>query len=201
MPKVFGEFFDVLPYVRDSLEIIFTPTVHPVRQRWSTNRLSAQFIADYFSAFLPIEESEPDSDRRMKEAKGAVSYVANELLENAMKFNYLESELKVEFAIYFLENRSEKDSDLTVVLHVTNSLSPVAQEKFQAFLIELFAGDPEVFYITQVERSLSEENAQSSGLGFLTMINDYSAKLGWKFEKVSVEPEIFKVTTMVQIKV
>ena len=118
-----------------------------------------------------------------------------------MKFNYAESKLKVKFAIYFLEKRSEEDSGITVVLLATNSLSPVAQEKFQAFLVELFAGDPEILYITQVEKSLSEENAQSSGLGFLTMINDYSAKLGWKFETVSVEPEVLTVTTMVQIKV
>ena len=201
MPKVFGEFFDILPYVRDSLEINFTPTTHPVRQRWSTNRLSAQFIADYFSAFLPIDDNQPDSDRRLREARGSVSYIANELLENAMKFNHSESKMKVKFAIYFLEKMPEEDSGITVVLMATNSLSPIAQEKFQAFLVKLFAGDPEILYITQVEKSLSEENSQSSGLGFLTMINDYSAKLGWKFETVSVEPQVLTVTTMVQIKV
>ncbi|MGK7893367.1 MAG: ATP-binding protein, partial [Xenococcus sp. (in: cyanobacteria)] len=121
MAEVFGEFFDVLPYVRDSLEITFTPSAYPVRRRWSTNRLSAQFIADYFAAFIPIYENEPDSERRLKEAKKVVSYIANELLENAMKFNYLESELKIKFAIYFLENRSEEDSEVTIVLHATNS--------------------------------------------------------------------------------
>lgn len=201
MAEVFGEFFDVLPYVRDSLEITFTPSAYPVRRRWSTNRLSAQFIADYFAAFIPIYENEPDSERRLKEAKKVVSYIANELLENAMKFNYLESELKIKFAIYFLENRSEEDSEVTIVLHATNSLSSEAKEKFQAFLTRLLACDPEELYITQVEQSLEEENSQASGLGFLTMINDYSAKLGWKFETVSVEPQILTVTTMVQVKI
>ncbi|MGK7896184.1 MAG: ATP-binding protein, partial [Xenococcus sp. (in: cyanobacteria)] len=80
-------------------------------------------------------------------------------------------------------------------------LSSEAKEKFQAFLTRLLACDPEELYITQVEQSLEEENSQASGLGFLTMINDYSAKLGWKFETVSVEPQILTVTTMVQVKI
>ena len=39
----------------------------------------------------------------------------------------------------------------------------------------------------------------SSKLGFLTMIVDYSAQLGWKFEQL--ESEIVLVTTMVQLVV
>ena len=201
MPKLFGEFFDVLPYVQDSLEITFTPAVHRLEQRWSTNRLSAQFIADYFSAFLPIDNNEPDGDRKIREAKEVVRYLANELLENAMKFNHPESKLKVKFAIYLLRYRPEEDSEITIVIHVTNSLSPEAEAKFQAFLVKLLASDPEELYMAQVEKSLEQENSQASGLGFLTMINDYSAKLGWKFETFSVDPKILTVTTMVQIKV
>lgn len=201
MPKVFGEFCDVLPYIQDSLEIIFNPGEHTVRQRSSTNRLSAQFIADYCSACLPIEQQTPNSDRRIKETKGVISYVANELLENAIKFSDLKSKYKVRFGIYFLKDSSESDSEITVVLYATNSLSPEAEEKLQAFLAKLLACDPEELYISQVEKSLEEENSESSGLGFLTMINDYSAKLGWKFETVSLEPQIITVTTIAQIKV
>ncbi|ELS01562.1 hypothetical protein Xen7305DRAFT_00012660 [Xenococcus sp. PCC 7305] len=201
MPKLFGEFFDVLPYVRDSLEIIFSPTAHCVRKRWSINRISAQFIADYFSAFLPIDENETDGDRRIEEAKSSVIYLSNELLENAMKFHFLESNMKVKFAIYILENSSNESSEITITLHTTNSLSIEAQEKFQIFLVNLLACDPEELYVSQVEQTLEQEDTESSGLGYLTMINDYSAKLGWKFETVSVRPQILTVTTMVQIKV
>ena len=153
----------------------------------SNNRLSAQFVADYFSAFLPVDEDNPDSDRRIKESKGAVSYVANELLENAMKFNDQNSNFKVKFGIYFLEDKSGKNSEVTAVLYATNNVNPERLEKFQAFLAKLIASDPEELYVTQVEKSLEEDYEPFSGLGFLTMINDYSAKLGWKFETVNIE--------------
>lgn len=46
---------------------------------------------------LPIEEDNDKSDRRLKESKVAVSYVANELLEKAMKFSDLTSNFKIKF--------------------------------------------------------------------------------------------------------
>ncbi|MEO0685258.1 MAG: ATP-binding protein, partial [Cyanobacteria bacterium J06649_11] len=70
--------------------------------------------------------------------------------------------------------------------------------KFQTFLSELLAGDPEEFYVRQVEKSL-ETDSNASGLGFLTMINDYSAKLGWKFAKINTESPTLTVTSMAQI--
>ena len=199
MPQVFGKYIEEFPPGLDSLEITFTPTAHSIRQRWSNNRLSAQFVADYFSAFLPVDEDDPDGDRRIKESKGAVSYVANELLENAMKFNDQKSNFKVKFGIYFLEDRSGKNAEVTAVLYTTNNVTSEGVEKFQAFLSILLASDPEELYVTQVEKSLEEENSEASGLGFLTMINDYSAKLGWKFETVSVDRQILTVTTMAQV--
>ncbi len=201
MPKVFGEFCDILPEGGKSLEIAFSATAHLAKQEWSAIRLSAQFIADYGSALLPRDENNPDRDRRIKETQGSVRYLANELLENAMKFKAIESKLPVKLGIYLLEERSGEDSEITVMLYVTNSLTLEVAEKFQAFIVKLLACDPEELYIRQVEQSLEQENSQASGLGFLTMINDYSAKLGWKFETVSIEPQIQTVTTIVQIKV
>jgi len=55
--------------------------------------------------------------------------------------------------------------------------------------------------VQQIEKSAEEENSGTSGLGFLTMLNDYSAKLGWKFEIVQEEPKVIAVTTMVLVPV
>jgi hypothetical protein len=55
--------------------------------------------------------------------------------------------------------------------------------------------------VQQIEKSAGEENSGASGLGFLTMINDYSAKIGWKFEIVQKEPKMIAVTTMVLVPV
>ncbi len=196
MQQVFGDYIEEFPPELDSLEMTFNPKVRSIKQRWSNNRLSAQFVADYFSAFLPVDENNTDGDRRIKESKGAVSYVANELLENAMKFNDEESNFKVKFGIYFIEN-----AEIKVVIYTTNSIAPEKVAKFQAFLTELLAADPEKLYITQVEKSMEEEHSEASGLGFLTMINDYSATLGWKFQNLSTEPQVQTVTTMAQVTV
>ena len=201
MQEIFGDYIEELPSELDSLEMTFTPTKRSIRQRWSNNRLSAQFVADYFSAFLPTDEDDRDCDRRIRERKSAVSYVANELLENAMKFNALECNLKVKFGIYFLQNIKKEDTEVKVVLYATNSVTAQGVAKFQTFLTELLASDPEELYVMQVEKSLEEDDSEGSGLGFLTMINDYSAKLGWNFETLSTEPQTYTVTTMVQLTV
>jgi hypothetical protein len=196
MPQIFGDFVESFPPAQDSLELTFTPNSLPIKKRWRSNRLSANFMADYFSNFLPVDEDDPAQKRRIKESKGAVSYVANELLENAIKFNNQGTNFKIKFGIYFIE-----EADLTAVLFATNSVSAEGLDKFQKFIQELLCSDPEKLYVQQIEKSAEEENSGASGLGFLTMINDYSAKIGWKFEIVQKEPKMIAVTTMVLVPV
>ena len=196
MPQIFGDFVESFPPAQDSLELTFTPNSLPIKKRWRSNRLSANFMADYFSNFLPVDENDPAQKRRIKESKGAVTYVANELLENAIKFNNQATNFKIKFGIYFIE-----EADLTAVLFATNSVSAEGLDKFQKFIQELLCSDPEKLYVQQIEKSAEEENTGASGLGFLTMINDYSAKIGWKFEIVQKEPKMIAVTTMVLVPV
>src|ERR687886_398572 len=196
MPQIFGDFVESFPPVQDSLELTFTPNSLPIKKRCRSNRLSANFMGDYFSNFLPGDEEDPAQKRRIKESKGAVSYVANELLENAVKFNNQGTNFKIKFGIYFIE-----EADQTAVLFATNSVSAEGLDKFQKYIQELLYSDPEKLYVQQIEKSAEEENSGASGLGFLTMINDYSAKIGWKFEIVQKEPKMIAVTTMVLVPV
>jgi len=196
MPQIFGDFVESFPLAQDSLELTFTPNSLPIKKRWHSNRLSANFMADYFSNFLQVDEDDPAQKRRIKESKGAVSFVANELLENAIKFNDRGTNFKIKFGIYFIE-----EADMTAVLFATNSVSAEGLDKFQKFIQELLCSDPEKLYVQQIEKTAQEENSGESGLGFLTMINDYSAKLGWKFEIVQKDPKMIAVTTMVLVPV
>lgn len=50
--QTFGNFIDKFPPEQDSLELTFTPTSVPLKKRWRNNRLSAYFIADYFTTFF-----------------------------------------------------------------------------------------------------------------------------------------------------
>jgi hypothetical protein len=198
MIQIFGDFISEFPPEHDSLELTFTPSSRPIKQRWRNNRLSAHFVADYLSNFLPVDEDDPSREKRIKNSKGAVSYVANELLENAMKFNDEQSYEKVKFGIHFIEN-----TEVTAVIFATNSVKPEGADRFKEFIEELLSCDRDELkelYIKHIERT-AEANSESSGLGLLTMIIDYSAKIGWKFETISHNPNAIAVTTLVQIAV
>lgn len=196
MPQLFGDFIDGFPPEHDSLELSFTPSSRPIKQRWKNNRLSAHFVADYFTNFLPSDEEDPNREQRIKKSKSAVSYVANELLENAIKFNDENVKYKVKFGIHFIEDGGE----VTAAIFATNSVRLAVADKLKSFIDELLSSDPNDLYVRQVEKSV-EEDTEASGLGMLTMINDYSAQMGWKLDTIPGDSEFITVITMAQIKV
>ena len=197
--QIFGEFIEQFPPEKDSLELTFTPTSIPLKKRWRNNRLSAYFIADYFTTFLPLDDGDIEQQKRIEESKSAVSYVANELLENAIKYNDENCHSQIKFGVHFLQQ-----NHLIAVIFATNSINLDDQKKLQHFIDRLSSEDTESLYIEQLEKNaFDEQNNDCSGLGFLTIINDYSGKIGWKFETVrSFDSYSFNlVTTMVQIQV
>ncbi len=192
--QIFGDFIDQFPPEHDSLELTFTPSSRPIKQRWRNNLLSAHFVADYLSSFLPVDAQDTSKEKRIKQSKGAVSYVANELLENAIKFNKDDANYKVRFGIHFIG-----ESDVTAVIFASNSVNQEGANKLDEFIQKVLASDPNELYLQQLEKS-AESESETSGLGLLTMINDYSAKIGWKFEPKS-DIDTIVVTTVVQITV
>lgn len=195
--QIFGDFIEEFPPEHDSLELTFTPSSRPIKQRWRNNRLSAHFVADYLSSFLPVDEEDASSEKRIKQSKGAVSYVANELLENAIKFTNDTSSYKVKFGIHFIE-----EIEVIAVIFATNCANSETANKLQEFIKELLSSDPNDLYLQQLEKNAeAETESETSGLGLLTMINDYSAKIGWKFETIPDSLDTMLVTTVAQITV
>jgi hypothetical protein len=183
MIQTFGDFIE-LPASQEYLIIGFSPSSIPLKQRWRNNGLAT---------FFPGNEGDSSTIERQAEIKSAVSYIANELLENAMKFNNETSE-------YPINIKLQLESD-GVLFSVANSISPQGVEKFQAYIQQLLASEPSELYIQQLEKNAVEESCTDSGLGLLTMLTDYSAKIGWKFQTVHKDPEVIAVTTMVQLRV
>ncbi len=192
MIQTFGDFIE-LPASQEYLIIGFSPSSIPLKQRWRNNGLSADFMADYLATFFPGNEDDSSTLERQAEIKSAVSYIANELLENAMKFNNQTSE-------YPINIKLQLESD-GVIFSVVNSISPQAVDKFQAYIQQLLASEPSELYIQQLEKNAADESCTDSGLGLLTMLTDYTAKIGWKFQTVHQDPEVIAVTTMVQLRV
>jgi hypothetical protein len=182
MPQIFGEYRDDLPKGNEYLILRFSPTSVPLKERWRNNGLSANFMADYMATFFPGESVIP--------VKSAVSFIANELIENAMKYSDQSSEFPVTIALYLYRDK--------LIFLTNNSIAKPQVETFQNFLKELTESDPAELWLQHLEQNAAEEDSDQSGLGFLSMINDYQAELGWKFE--DADPNGVAVSTMVQLR-
>ncbi|MGB6298276.1 MAG: DUF6272 family protein [Rivularia sp. (in: cyanobacteria)] len=190
--QIFGDYVE-RPQQDEHLTVGFSPSAIPVKKRWRNNGLSADYIANYLATFYPIQASQPDSIDKLAQMKSAVSYIANELLENSMK--YADTT-----ALYPITLHTQIDNH-KIRLFVDNSILASQAANFQKFIKELLNSDPDELFIRKLEENAEDENTSSSGLGFLTMINDYSAKLGWKFDIVEKDSPIMTVTTMVELAV
>ncbi len=191
--EIYGDFQEHLPNSDQFLVISFSPSSIPLKQRWRNNGLSADFVADYLTTFFPINENEPSTIERQKELKGAVSYIANELLENAMKFHDESIHSTIQFGIHLLNE--------TVILFSKNCIASEDWPRFKTIIDDLVTCDAEDLYVAQMEKLAEEENSTASGLGLITICCDYGAKLGWKIENNPQEIGILTVNTMVKLEV
>ena len=189
--QILGDFIQDLPPSKEYLTLSFSSGLIPSRQRWRNNYLSADFIGNYLSTFfLDRSDGRANLDKQA-EVKSAVSYIANELLENGMKYS-TKTSIPISIQIHL-----NPDS---IVFQLTNSISTRQTQQFQNQIKTLLSCDPNELYITLLEQNALDKDRQKSGLGFLTMLNDYKAKLGWKFESLSQHTQI-SVTTMVQLTI
>jgi hypothetical protein len=192
MTQIFGDFPEDIPTSHEFLMIGFFPHSLPLKQRWRNNGLSADFVADYLTTFFPVNENEPDTFERQLQLKSAVNYIANELIDNAMKFNYEISEYPVKFGLHLLQDK--------LVLTSKNCVSGQVLTNFHEFINELKDSNLDDLYIKHLEKGAMEES-QESQLGILTMMTDYLAIVGWKIETIQKDPEIVTLTTRVQLAV
>lgn len=173
----------------ESLDLSFWPGSVPLRQRWRNNGLSADFLGDYLTTFFPLDENAPATRKRQSEIRGAVSFIANELLENAMKFH--DESLPEPITMRLCLQQEE------IIFQQANSVGQEALAAFRTFVTRLRSSDPGELYIQQLEEGVASEG--SAGLGYLTMINDYGAELAWRFEPR--DHSGYRVTTQVIIKI
>ncbi|MGB0694902.1 MAG: DUF6272 family protein [Rhodospirillaceae bacterium] len=174
----------------ECLSLSFSPGSRPIKQRWRNNGLSADFLGDYVTTFFPKEEEDTATISRQAEIKNAVTYIANELLENAMK--YADERFAIPITI-----RLEMHQDM-LVFSESNAIGSAQAATFRAFIDWLSSGDPEVLYMEALENSATREDG-GSGLGLITMMNDYGARLAWQIDPNDDDSVV--VTTQVTISV
>ncbi len=189
MAQIFGKFTEDFSERSEFLVLGFSPSSLPIQLRWKTNGLSADFLGDYVRNFFPGDTNADIS--KQSEIRSAVSFIANELLENAMKYSDENAGQPINLEVHLF-------SDHLIFLS-KNSVHQDAIANFQSYLKEITTGDIGEIYINQVEKSVDHDESQKSGLGYLTMLMDYEAALGWKFEQVPDSHHVTIVTTMVQL--
>jgi len=167
------------------LTLAFSPLSAPLRTRWRNNGLSADFLGDYVTTFLPANGNGAES--RQNEIRHAVTYIANELLENAMKYH--ERHVNIPIGIYL-----ELGID-SITVSASNGVGFNGAELYKSYVENMLKEDPGDLLVRQLEESSEEKNSKESCLGLLTIINDYGAKLGWRFEVHPAHSEVMTVTT------
>lgn len=167
------------------LQLAFSPLSVPLRSRWRNNGLSADFLGDYVLTFLPAEGGiVPDGMQH--EIKHAVVFIANELLENAMKFHQKTESTPIDI---HMELTSK-----FIAVSARNTVSRDQAQRYQHFIEALMQEEASELLMKQLEIN-ARGAGSTSCLGLLTMVTDYGVELGWQFEDGGAEHDTTVVTT------
>ena len=149
----------------------------PLALSWQHASATCEFLGEVFAT------RHAKSGQDYSEARHSIIYLVNELLENAIKFR---SPGDVELRCS-LENGNFE-------LLVRNSTSSKVATGFQSLLTELTSRDPGELLIERIEANAADESSSASGLGILTLMNDYGARLGWTFDDAPKDGAVVLMT-------
>jgi len=189
--QVYGEFNQDIAASDEYLTLHFSPSAAPRKQRWRNYGLSADFLGDYFAAFFPGNTPVHGQINQRDAVKAAVSFIANELLENAVKYSETVGDRPITISLYLYQQK--------IMFQVVNFSDRPTTENYQQFIEELICSDPNILYTQQLEKT-AMGHAESC-IGILTMINDYGARFGWQFHPLKEAPEIVQVSVMAVLDV
>lgn len=167
--------------VRDQLNGVQLVLTEVMSLEWRQCELLADFLSNYFAVFFPEEGSDSEFDR--KDMTHSIGYMLNELVENSVKFR---AKGDIELAAGLV------DDHFSFV--VTNIAESHTIPPFVERLEELVAGDPGELLVQKMEANFEAGNEKASGLGFLTLMSDYGARLGWEMKPI--DDGFTRVSTM-----
>lgn len=185
MGETFGDFVE--PVSADCcLSILMSPEAS---RHWANNGLSAEYVADYVKVLLSADGDE--AGETTAATRDAVSYVTNELLENAMKYSDTNSHHPVTVTMQLATGK--------VLIYVTNATPKASLQRFRNLIRKLLSEDPTELYMAQITRNAENPTSGGSGLGYFSILSDYDAELAWRFQSSPDEPATVEVTTMVEL--
>jgi len=190
MSSTYGDFIKIGHRNKiEQLNLSFNPSSIPLKQRWRNNGLSADFLGDYVTTFYPVDDSDPSAELRQREIKDNLSYAANELLENSMKYTASYSQAMICISVFLFPHQ--------ILIYGVNEASAEQFTQLKGVIEELMNNDPADLFLQRMEQDAMGETA--SGLGLITMMNDYDAELAWHIEPSDNSSVI--VTTQVKLTI
>lgn len=191
MIEIFGNFIQNPPLGTEYLILGFSPSSASIKKRWRNNGLSADFVANYLSTFFRENGDLQNPCHKKAESAHSVNYIANELLENAMKFSDSTLPHPTTLEIHLYED--------SIILMTKNGINRQQEVELRAFIERLSASEPEQLYLELLEKNAEADDSLNSRLGYLTILNDYQGNIGWKFERFPEESQGISLTTMVKL--
>lgn len=150
----------------------------PLGLAWKHCGITSDFLGDMYSAGATQGSVEAG------EIRHNVTYLVNEILENALKFK-----AAGDIVIHTLVE------DGRFRLCVANLISEEGALRFQEVLSRMQGRDPSELLIERIEQNAADPTATGSGLGLLTLMGDYGAQLGWDFRKPAGEDGALELGT------
>ncbi|MBB3544310.1 MULTISPECIES: ATP-binding protein [unclassified Rhizobium] len=160
---LFGQEYLASPEIAHSIRLRLLDG--PLDLAWKHSGMTSDFIAEMMTPrFRP-------SKRLYNQLRQDIGYLANELIENAIKFRS-RGEVVVEAL-------AQADC---FRLRVSNLVDRETADRFQQLLATVTSGDPGELLIEQIEASAMATSGNASGLGILTLMSDYEVQFAWLFE-------------------
>ncbi|RFP62888.1 MAG: ATP-binding protein [Limnothrix sp. CACIAM 69d] len=193
MNVTLGEFYDSLPDTQEYLTLGFSPSAQARKIRWRNYGLSADFLGDYFATFFPgNNEDAADSSSTQENVKACISYVANELIENAIKFSDERVNSPVTISLYLYES--------SILLLVCNSTTTDRAIRFQKHIHDILTTDLDLLYAQRLEQ-MGREESNESCLGLISIMADYGVKMGWRFTPSTNDDNSVAISVMARLTV
>ncbi len=138
----------------------------PLGLSWQHCAATSDFLSDFYAL------SRPATLQAYTEARHSIGYLLNELLENAVKFR-APGDILVETSLE--GGRFEAK--------IVNPITLAVATRFQTVLTEITTHDPGELLLARIEANALAGAEGGSGLGLLTLMSDYGARLGWIFRR------------------
>jgi hypothetical protein len=156
----------------------------PIELNWHHCSVTSDFIGEFYALRCRA------TDMDYNEARHSIGYLVNELLENVVKFR-APGDIVIESSL----------DGHCFEIKITNLIDEATSDRFQPLLAELTSRDPGELLIERIEANAENALSNGSGLGLLTLMNDYGARLGWRFnpasEGKSVQLETFAALDLI----